>query len=745
MDPASAAPGTVPEVPTSAALALPEVPGYAVIELVGRGGMGKVYRARHLALGRVVALKLLAHEPDDKLIARFRDEARAVAKLQHPNIAQLFETGVAEGRPFYTQEFLEGGTLSQAFAGKPQDPTAAARLVGTVARAVQHSHEHGILHRDLKPANVLLAADGTPKVTDFGLAKRLTTAEPGADTAPGGGLTRTGEIVGTPGYMPPEQASGVVAGVGPRADVYGLGAILYEALTGRPPFQAPDAIQTVLLVLSMDPVSPRTLQPEVPRDLETICLKCLEKQPRKRYRSAGELADDLRRFLNGEPILARPVGSFERAAKWARRKPWQAAAAGLLVALVAGLAGGLAWAVGKNREVRSANDRLAAAVADLERTNADLVSAKNETEQTLGLTLAAIDRYFFEFSDTLKKGGKVQELRTQVLDQARRLLDKLGEMRPGDVTIRNYQMTGFDRLGNAEAAIGRVLKAEAAYRRGWEVSRELAAQFPGELLYVRNSVVGALKLAGVAAQNGDSAGATRWFDEAVACAATLEKLDQQDVAAVECLARVQLTRYGRALTSGDRAAAEAEMRKLVEFHRRLARLEPQNRDRELDRIDTEMLFAALLVTHRKLAEAEPLILAAVDDVGRVADQTDLRVRKVRLAIRGTLGMLRDNQGRPAEAEAEYKAVLAGYRELAGQNPEVTHFKHQVATNLWWVAQFALLGGRTGEALRYFHEAEALLSAWVRDYPEDLPFRTALEMVKDDLAALTAPPPREKKP
>jgi serine/threonine-protein kinase len=721
---------------------LPAIPGYEVLALVGRGGMGKVYRARHVALGRVVALKVLAQEPDDKLLARFREEARAVARLQHSNIAQLFETGLADGRPFYTQEFLEGGTLAHAYARKPQDPRAAARTVELVARAVQHSHDNGILHRDLKPGNILLTADGTPKVTDFGLAKSFSPAEPGATTADGG-LTRTGEILGTPGYMPPEQASGVVANIGPGVDIYALGAILYEALTGRPPFQAPDPLQALLMVLSMDPVAPRTLQPDVPRDLETICLKCLEKSPRKRYATAGELADDLRRFLDGEPIVARSVGRAERAVKWARRRPWQATAAGLGVVLVAGLAVGMVWFADKNREVRSANNNLAATNADLARANTNLAEAKRETEETLSLTLAALDRYFFEFSDSLKNLPGGQKLRTEVLDQARRLLDGLGEQRPGDVVVRNYQMSGYDRLGNAESAVGRIAQAEAAYRRAYEVSRGLAEQFPEELLYRRNVVLGLLKLGGIAQQAGRTDGAARLYEQAVAAARPLEAAANPDVASLDCLARLQLARYARSLTAGDRAAAEAEMRKLVEMHRRLTKLEPGNTAREMERIDTEILFASLLVTNRKLAEAEQLVLDALGALDRLADQRDLKVRKIRLSIRGTLGMLRDNQSRPAEAEAEYRAVLAGYRELAAEFKDNPAYRYQVGMSLWWLGQFARFGGRTFEALRHLHEARDELTALAREFPGDDQYKQALRMVLEDVADLTAPPPREK--
>jgi WD40 repeat protein len=305
--------------------AVPAVPGYEILGELGRGGMGVVYRARQTKLNRVVALKMVlagGHAGADEL-ARFRSEAEAVASLQHSNIVQIHEVGDTEGRPYFSLEFCAGGSLADKLDGTPWPPQPAARLVETLARAVQAAHERGIVHRDLKPANVLLTADGQPKVTDFGLAKRL---------GQGAGHTRTGATIGTPSYMAPEQAGGRGKDVGPAADVYALGAILYELVAGRPPFRAATPLDTILQVVGEEPVPLRQLQSRVPRDLETVCHKCLQKDPAKRYGSARELAEDLDRYLAGEPILARPVGRAERLWRWCRRNPALATAAGLAVA-----------------------------------------------------------------------------------------------------------------------------------------------------------------------------------------------------------------------------------------------------------------------------------------------------------------------------------------------------------------------------------------------------------------------------
>jgi WD40 repeat protein len=359
---------------------------YEVLGEVGRGGMGVVYQARHLRLQRIVALKMLVRgefaEHDERV--RFRAEADAVARLQHPNIVQLFEVGEHEGtdglsRPYFTLEFVEGELLSARLGGRPQPPSQAAAWLETLARAVHYAHEQGIIHRDLKPSNVILTKDGQPKLCDFGIAKLLA----GSDVK-----TRSGTLLGTAEYMAPEQAAGQ-AHIGPAADIYSLGAVLYTALTGRPPFQATRPLLTLEQVRTHEPVPPRRLVPLVPRDLDTICLKCLQKEPANRYPSALALADDLHRFLSGEPIVARPVSGWERAWKWARRRP---ALAGLIAlsmgVLLLGFPGALVlWlrAVSAFREADSARGDLESAVYAGRITLADHAYQANQVSSARAL------------------------------------------------------------------------------------------------------------------------------------------------------------------------------------------------------------------------------------------------------------------------------------------------------------------------------------------------------------------------
>jgi hypothetical protein len=287
---------------------LPVIDGYEIGELLGRGGMGLVFRAVHKALKRPVALKIVvsgAHAGAQER-ARFRTEAEAVARLHHPGIVQIYEVGEQAGCPYLAFEFVSGGSLAQQLDGVPMPPRRAAQMLLDLARAVQHAHERGIIHRDLKPGNVLLSEAGVAKITDFGLAKLLDVEQ---------GQTRTGTVLGSPSYMAPEQAAGKLRAIGPVTDVYALGAILYELLTGRPPFVGTSLLETLDQVRTHDPAPPQALQPKVPADLATICLKCLEKDPAHRYPSAAALAQDLDLFLRGEAITARKVTLWNQAAR----------------------------------------------------------------------------------------------------------------------------------------------------------------------------------------------------------------------------------------------------------------------------------------------------------------------------------------------------------------------------------------------------------------------------------------------
>jgi WD40 repeat protein len=457
---------------------LPAIPGYEVLGELGRGGMGIVYLARHTALRRLVALKmLLAGSPAmPEPLARFRAEAEALARLQHPNIVQIYEIGEHEGRPFFAMEYVSGGSLAQA-AGKSEDLRWAARLVEELARAIEAVHRCGIVHRDLKPANILLSGEwlvasgeqkadsslatrhsplATPKITDFGLARDLA-----ADRH----LTRTGQAMGTPAYMSPEQARGDVAAVGPATDIYALGAILYELLSGRPPFEEATAAQTIARVLADEPVSPARLRPGLPRDLVTICLRCLEKEPRKRYVTAQDLADDLHRFLAGEPIRARPVSRMERAWRWCCRRP---VVAGLL-ALSAGLALALVGSVlVYTTRLRDANARLADALGTTER------QAEREHRQlvllhvTAGMReLEAGDSFtaFLWFTEALKldKGEPAEAVKQRVrIGTMLRQCPHLVQFHAGDTAVL------CARLGRRDAGVAAADPANAV--RVWDLA-----------------------------------------------------------------------------------------------------------------------------------------------------------------------------------------------------------------------------------------------------------------------------------
>jgi serine/threonine protein kinase len=393
------------------------VPGYDVLGEIGRGGMGVVYRARQVGLNRVVALKMILAGQDApaELRGRFRREAEAIARLRHPGIVQVHEVGESEGRPYLALEFVDGGSLADRLrAGLLQVPEAAT-LVEALARAIDHAHRAGVVHRDLKPANVLLhrrseiqssksegdsdvgcrMSDVEPKVTDFGLAKCLDEASD---------QTRSGAVLGTPNYMAPEQAVGKTQDVGPAADIYALGAILYECLTGRPPFKGATVLDTLEQVRSQEPVPPSQFDQKLPRDLETICLKCLRKEPQKRYAAAGDLADDLRRFLDQRPILARPVRLPERAVKWVKRQP---ALAATLLALAVALLGGTAGMAYLWRQSAASAERAENALRQLEKTQQERdwwmsVYAGLDREQR---------RRFREFQQFIRDNPAVGDLR----------------------------------------------------------------------------------------------------------------------------------------------------------------------------------------------------------------------------------------------------------------------------------------------------------------------------------------------
>ncbi len=378
-------------------------PGYRILSQLGRGGMGIVFKAEHLQLKRQVAMKMIlsgSHATANQN-ARFRAEAQAAAQLKHPNIVQVYSVGEHCDVPYFELEYVDGVSMDQMLKNSVMTDRQASELMLHVSRAVHYSHENKILHRDLKPQNILIAKDGTPKVADFGLAKRLDED----------GLTGTGEILGTAAYMPPEQARGEST-VGPRSDVYSLGATLYCMLTGRPPFVGASQVEIIRQVLASDPVPPSRLQPGLSKDLETICLKCLEKEPERRYQSAADLADEFERVNQGKPIVARPITTRERVWKWCQRNPRVAGLSGLAASLLLVLlVGGFAAAVVFN--LQRTSESTARKLAD----DKSLAAQKNEAIaiQQADLTGETTHMVLYETNEFFRRNPQFQELRQKLL------------------------------------------------------------------------------------------------------------------------------------------------------------------------------------------------------------------------------------------------------------------------------------------------------------------------------------------
>jgi eukaryotic-like serine/threonine-protein kinase len=486
------------------------VPGYQLLEVLGEGGMAVVWKARQLGLDRLVALKRIrsASSASSETLSRFRREAEAVARLRHVNIVQIYDVGEQDGEPYLALEYVAGGSLADKLASGPLPPAQAAALVETLARAMHHAHEHGILHRDLKPSNVMLSEEGSLKITDFGLAKQVD----GNATE-----TQSGALLGTPSYMAPEQTGGDRTAVGPLADVYALGAILYETLTGRPPFRGPSPLETLAQVRDSDPVPPRALQPTTPRDLQTICLKCLEKEPRRRYATAAELADDLDRFAAGEPIRARPTGRLERSLKWLRRKPYQGVLAAVAVLLPLAVIGGLMW---HNQELH--NEIVQRQIAQKQTETTELRERDNYAKSRHTI-LSMLDR-LYQWESTGAAGRKdlddywVQD----ALAYVQHVLDS--EVQP-DPQVQSDAANLLLRIGRLQGYHGRAGEAHESFTKAMRLYDSLLKAHP-EVLSYRGEMCQCFRcLAGVS--SSDSA-ALIWGDQAVRMAEEVRRLDPAD-------------------------------------------------------------------------------------------------------------------------------------------------------------------------------------------------------------------------
>jgi tetratricopeptide (TPR) repeat protein len=454
----------------------PEIPGHEILGAIGRGGMGVVYRARDVRLGRIVALKTVAHatHATRAQLDRFLDEARAVARLRHPNIIAIHAIGEHHGRPYLSLEYAEGGNLAQRLSRGPMQPLEAAALVESLALAVHAAHYAQVVHRDLKPSNVLLTGDGIPKVSDFGLAKLLDDT----DSA----RTWSGQVIGTPSFMAPEQAEGQSKLVGPTADIYALGAIFYQALTGRPPFLGDSVLETLKQVTSTEVLAPTRLRPDVPRDLETICLKCLEKEPRKRYLTGYALADDLARFREGRPIRARPVGPGMRLWRWALRNRTLAAVTALLISTFAVGAPCffVLWLRARADRAHAESERALAmlALGEAQRANRQADAARHRAELTRDRALSAVRVLLGTEMDSMLI-EEMRPYRRALTDAGLREAQALVRALEGDAQAEIQRVFGYLALAQGQFESG---EAAAAIRSGGDalkLAEAMVAREPG--------------------------------------------------------------------------------------------------------------------------------------------------------------------------------------------------------------------------------------------------------------------------
>jgi tetratricopeptide (TPR) repeat protein len=667
--------------------ARPHIPGYEVLAELGRGGMGIVYQARQLNLGRCVALKMLlpGASADRESAARFRTEAEAVAHLQHPNIVQIYEVGDQGGRPFFTMEHIAGGSLARRLNGNPQSADAAAALVETLARAIHFAHQRGIIHRDLKPGNILLQMQNAecrmqnekpdpafcilhsafcmPMITDFGLAKRMEG---------GAGLTQSGAIVGSPSYMAPEQASGDTRNVGPAADTYALGAILYEMLTGRPPFKAETPIDTVLQTLREDPVTPRRLQSKVPADLETICLKCLAKDPAKRYESALALAEDLRRFQDKKPIRARAAGPWERGRKWARRRP--AAAALLLFGSVValGLAAGAVWFAGHEQQrAREAEAREAEARRLKDRADRQRARAERNFRTALQNDIAVT-----HLADELKPIAGVQsDTVLKILARARANFERIRAGAGESPTLLQAQARMLNQFSAIYREMGRTRLAHDSARQAIEIGTRLNRAGKADAVNQANLADSREQLGLALVQEGYFTRALGAFQKALDLRSQRSAAEPANRTWQNALAR-SLTYIGMLRDmQGDQAGGEAALQRAL----RIRRSHPPEMGYGPEwQADLGVSYEKLgdYFFYRDLSKARDFYRAALQVYEGLtsAHRENASWQRLRLRAQVSLGQTEQQRGKTAQAQKVFTDALKAVQELAALDPRALEWR-----------------------------------------------------------------------
>jgi tetratricopeptide (TPR) repeat protein/tRNA A-37 threonylcarbamoyl transferase component Bud32 len=733
---------------------------YELLGELGRGGMGVVYQARQFGANRIVALKVIRRDRLEALprdsqtsaLDRFRNEAQAAARLEHDNIVTVYEVGEVDGEQFFSMRYVEGQSLAELLRHGPLESRSAAGYIGPVARAVHEAHLRGILHRDLKPQNILIdTKTDRALVADFGLAKLSEGAEE---------LTRAGEVMGTPPYMSPEQARDSTQ-VTALTDVYALGATLYHVVTGRPPFQAATPVETLRQVMDEEPVPPRQLNPSIDRDLETICLKCLQKEPPRRYESALTLAEDLGRYLRGEPILARPVGGLERLVRWCRRNPIMAGlwgtAALLLVAVVVAITVGyvqttaaLAQARERERQTREAIDNFFTRVS--EDTLLNQPGMQPLRKDLLGMALDHYERLIEEHKDDPTLGGElgtayfnlgqIMEL-TESPEKAMPYYQQARQMQEELVAQRADDTGRLQALGKTLNFIGRALQrqkkpvaARNAYEEAVAVRQRLVDLDPDEGEFQRVLANSYMNL-GIADREG------RYFDEARRSLEGAQSLRLKALDAgfdtPELQRDLGMGYYHLALcrgSVGDVAAAEKNFGRAVEVFRRLLKSDAKDMANQSNLIICCRQLADLIWRKDWTAALE----LYQDALGRMETlaRTNPDVPDYQVDLAG----LHMNVGESHRARKELDAALASYRQareilqaLVEAYPKVARYRFDLVRAFHQAAVAELETGQAESALADLHAAKDQLGVLIQESPATPDYRVELARVKINLARL----------
>ena len=674
---------------------VPQIPGYRIVSELGRGGMGVVYRAKQLSANRDVALKVVRNDVLDTLplstrqttLDRFRHEAHAAAQLEHENLVPVYDVGESGSLRYYAMRFIEGTSLYDMIRHQALSNKDAARYIEPVARGLHYAHKQGVLHRDLKPHNIIIEAKSDqPRLTDFGLAKFIEARDE---------LTHAGEVMGTPSYMSPEQArdSGRVT---PQADVYSLGAALYHILTSRPPFQAANVAETIRQVFDEEPVPPRRLNPAIDRDLETICLKCLQKEPGRRYESALALADDLKRYLTGEPILARPAGYIERTWRWCRRNPRLAVAIGTAVSL----------ALITVTSIVVSNIRITAALA--------------QADHNLQNALQVVDELLTRVSedDLLKQSG-FDPLRRDLLARAQSHYESFLQENAGNPRIRQELASAHFRVALIERELNHPEKALESLKTAEELQRLMQQEQPGSLA-VRRALSETLTAFGEwSKRDGKWPEAIKSFTEAAEIRDALIKdsPEDDDLRRLQANAHMNLGIALQAKGDWDDAIREQEAAQKLrnELRQRIAGNDNLLRDSGQGAFNLGLLYLTRPESspedRNRAAISLDAAIAAFKELVKHEPNHPQYLYRLLLSYRARAG------GFPDQADALYAEALPVAEQLDSQNPGTIKYRFEHAALLLDYSDFLANSDRPAEALQRLQHIDRLLSTLAQTKPE----------------------------